>query len=354
MTIMRVPKKQNYLVIDKTFLADKKLSWKAKGLMTYLLSLPDNWRLNVVDLMKRASDRRDSVRAILQELGKAGYIIKEDKRKANGKLDYPDYWVYETPQPVSTRSIKPDDFDEGDDQDELPQTDMPSITSPQTAFPAPVNPSPVNPTLISNKNNKYQENKKAAAVTEVVSESAGASESKKESAAASFANLKFAESDYSIGNELSEPQKQAIHKAVDELMEDGIVVPTQQTFTHQQVAAMVLSRNHFTKAGNEFCRKLNTITSQLRKGTLVLNRVNPIPTPANPEHAALEDELKKLCLNKYSEEQAVTKMATHLKDEPEKLASYADGFKASIADKAVKIEQLRQRLAEFKKTVLGA
>jgi len=344
MTILRVQKSQNYVVMDKAFLANQALSWKAKGLLAYLLSLPDDWRINVKNLIGCAADGRDALQTALNELAKARFIVREATRNAEGRFRY-EYTVFETPQvrekpknpyvePTSSATGFPD---AGNAVTEKPATDFTATG---------------NPHLLSIKNTKYKT--KAAAVTTVVKENASGSEGKKESAAAFLGNLKFAETDYLIGNELSEPQKQAIQNAVDELMQDGIVMPTQQAFTHQQVAAMILSRSHFTKAGNEFCRKLNTITSQLRKGTLVLNRVNPVSTPVNPEHAGLEAELKKLCLAKYSEEQGMQQMAARLKDNPEQLASYTSAFNSSITDKAAKIEKVRMQLSEFKKNLLGA
>jgi len=68
MTILRIRKKEtNFLILDKTCLVQSTLTWGAKGLHTYLMSLPSEWRINVHDLKNRAVNGRDSVRGLLKE-----------------------------------------------------------------------------------------------------------------------------------------------------------------------------------------------------------------------------------------------------------------------------------------------
>ena len=70
-TMIRVIKKENpFVTIDKTCLKDDRLSWKAKGLLCYLLSLPDDWDIYVSELINHAFDGRDSTAAGLRELPK--------------------------------------------------------------------------------------------------------------------------------------------------------------------------------------------------------------------------------------------------------------------------------------------
>jgi len=98
MTIIRIEKdKANpYVMISKEPLQNATLTWKAKGLLSYLLSLPDDWKINITDLQNRAKDGRDSVANTINELIAAGYIIRE-KARATGKFDGYDYVVYEKP-----------------------------------------------------------------------------------------------------------------------------------------------------------------------------------------------------------------------------------------------------------------
>ncbi len=98
-----IVKKRNnpFVVIDKTCLQDKSLSWKAKGLLSYLLSLPDEWQIYVQDLKNRSSDGRDSTRTALLELIEHNYVSRQPQRNINGTFAGYIYNVYELPQPTS-------------------------------------------------------------------------------------------------------------------------------------------------------------------------------------------------------------------------------------------------------------
>lgn len=101
MAIIRVLKDKNnpYLLLNKTCLQDNFLSWKAKGLHSYLMSLPDDWKINLNDLKKRSSCGRDATASALNELIKYGYVKRIARRDNNTKklLGGFDYEVYETP-----------------------------------------------------------------------------------------------------------------------------------------------------------------------------------------------------------------------------------------------------------------
>ena len=113
-TIFKRQKKEiNYTVLDNTFIKDVNLSWKAKGLMTYLLSLPDTWEIHLSELQKHATDGRDSLQKAIKELVEKGYLIKEQTRNEKGVFQANKYIVIENP---ST---------------EKPSTDIPSTENPQ-------------------------------------------------------------------------------------------------------------------------------------------------------------------------------------------------------------------------------
>lgn len=94
--ILRTQKKENYVVLDKGFLNNKDLSWQAKGLLAYMLSLPNDWRFNVTDLKNRSQNGRDATKRIIKELEEQGYIHKEQSRDS-GKFGKVDFVVHETP-----------------------------------------------------------------------------------------------------------------------------------------------------------------------------------------------------------------------------------------------------------------
>ena len=87
--IMRVCKDKDnpYILLNKEFLMNNKLSLKAKGLLTYLLSLPDNWKIYVNELTNNHKDGRDSITSAINELIENNYIVRK-KIIEKGKYNY--------------------------------------------------------------------------------------------------------------------------------------------------------------------------------------------------------------------------------------------------------------------------
>lgn len=140
--IFRVQKTENYVVLDKGFINDCKLSLQAKGLLTVMLALPNDWQFYEVDLIKRSTNGRDAVRAVIKELQAAGYIIKEQGRKDGGKFSRPDFVVHERPVTMSPPS--PDN----------PATDKPATGKPATENPTLLSNNLLSNNLLSNKDTK--------------------------------------------------------------------------------------------------------------------------------------------------------------------------------------------------------
>lgn len=137
MVIFRVQKKENYVVLDKGFLNDSHLSWRAKGLLAYMLSLPNDWLFSISDLAIRSKCGRDTTANIIKELTNAGYIHKEQGRTNLGKFGKMDLLVYETPQsaPFTENQV----------------TENPLTENPLTENPLTENPLTENPSLLINK-----------------------------------------------------------------------------------------------------------------------------------------------------------------------------------------------------------
>lgn len=133
MAIFRVRKKENYVVLDKGFLNDTRLSWKAKGLLSYMLSLPDDWSFCISDLATHSKCSRESTANIIKELSKVGYVHKVQGRTNGGKFRKVELSVFETPQ------VEP--FSEN------PVTVNPVVDKPLTEYPLMEKPS----ILINNK-----------------------------------------------------------------------------------------------------------------------------------------------------------------------------------------------------------
>ncbi|HAU4925756.1 replication protein [Clostridioides difficile] len=134
MGIIRVSKDKDnpYVILNKTCLEDEKLSWQAKGLHTYLISKPDDWKIYIADLKNRSKNGRDSTANILRELIKAGYITRTACRnnETNEMLGGYDYEVYEIPleHPQELKSRKTDSPENGKpDIREIRYTENPSL-----------------------------------------------------------------------------------------------------------------------------------------------------------------------------------------------------------------------------------
>ena len=80
---IKTKKEKNYTVLDNTFIKDERLSWKAKGLMTYLLSLPDDWTIHFSEIEKHSTDGKSALRTAINELKEYGYLKAEQKRENN-------------------------------------------------------------------------------------------------------------------------------------------------------------------------------------------------------------------------------------------------------------------------------
>jgi|GEM_PF-5357894 len=98
MPIHRHEKREKYTKIDNNALCDKRLSWKARGLLSFLLTKKDNWVLILKDLLRQSPDGEDSTRKAINELTKYGYIIKKGQRRnTQNRFTFFDYDIFEFP-----------------------------------------------------------------------------------------------------------------------------------------------------------------------------------------------------------------------------------------------------------------
>lgn len=114
--IVRVSKRDSgYMIVDPYFLSDGRLSWKAKGLLSYLLSKPSNWRVYVSDLVKRSKDGKDAVYSALRELEGSGYVERTRIRdEETQRITGVETVVYERPITI-------------DEPADIPQTEIPDV-----------------------------------------------------------------------------------------------------------------------------------------------------------------------------------------------------------------------------------
>ncbi len=143
--IFKIQKNSNYTAMSNIHLQDKRLSLKAKGLLSLMLSLPaDRWKYSIRGLASICRDGVDSVRDGIRELERAGYVIRFRSRKANGQLGEAIYWIYEEPQKRPQEGDDTDgdggtvtsfDLPPDDNTEEKPASDQPISAIPASAFP---------------------------------------------------------------------------------------------------------------------------------------------------------------------------------------------------------------------------
>ena len=97
-TIFRTNKRtNNFTQIDRRCLDDIRLSWKAKGLLSYMLSMADGWVFYETELVKHSTNGISSLRTAVKELIKNGYMVKNRKRNEKGRFTTTEIIVYELP-----------------------------------------------------------------------------------------------------------------------------------------------------------------------------------------------------------------------------------------------------------------
>lgn len=106
-----------FVSLDKTVLHDSRLSLQAKGLHSYMMSMPDDWVFYETELQRHFTNGRDSIRKTMRELQTFGYLVKRQSKNPDGTFGMAEMWLYETPQPtVDWKSVdgKPADGESAD------------------------------------------------------------------------------------------------------------------------------------------------------------------------------------------------------------------------------------------------
>ena len=107
MAVFRIEKTRDYTVMSNHHLRDMSLSLKAKGLLSLMLSLPENWDYTMKGLARICKDGIDSISGGIRELEEHGYLIRERVRGANGQLGSIEYTILEQPKEPTPALEKP-------------------------------------------------------------------------------------------------------------------------------------------------------------------------------------------------------------------------------------------------------
>lgn len=175
-TIMRVKKDKNnpYIMLNKEFVNDTSLSFKAKGILLYLLSKPDNWRIMVCDLINSSIDGETAVRNGIKELISAGYIEKKITRSDKGRFEKFEYIIYETKQTIENSDVEPivENQEMDTSNDGIPFVENPIVDKSNLGNHVLINNELINNDLLNNENNnnKFGENKNNVVVDKKLKE----------------------------------------------------------------------------------------------------------------------------------------------------------------------------------------
>ena len=145
MAVFRVEKNRGYTVMSNHHLRNAELSLKAKGLLSMMLSLPEEWNYTTRGLAAICKEGTDCIGSALKELEKTGYIVRNRIRDNKGKIVDVEYVIYETPR-------KPDP---ACPHEESPDTDCPDTENPDMDNPGLENQPQLNKDISSN----YQQKK---------------------------------------------------------------------------------------------------------------------------------------------------------------------------------------------------
>lgn len=100
--ITRQKRKDNFTVVNNEILQNPGLSWAAKGMLVYLLHLPDEWQINIADLSNRSKNGRDGTASVIKELMNSGYVTRQRSLTESKKFAGYDYTVNDEPVNVKT------------------------------------------------------------------------------------------------------------------------------------------------------------------------------------------------------------------------------------------------------------
>ena len=103
MAVFRIERTLDYTVMSNHHLKDTALSLKAKGLLSMMLSLPDEWNYTTRGLAAICKEGVDAIGGALRELEKAGYIVRRQLRGPGGRISDTEYTIYEKPAELNTK-----------------------------------------------------------------------------------------------------------------------------------------------------------------------------------------------------------------------------------------------------------
>ena len=152
MAVFRVEKTRDFTVMSNHHLRNPRLSLKAKGLMSLMLSLPEDWDYTTKGLAYICKDGIDAISTTLRELEDQGYLTRERQRMSNGRLGTVEYTIHEQPQEPIAKPISP--------KRENPRQVNPVQVFPDKVFPEQDFPEQENPVQLNKDRRRTERSNK--------------------------------------------------------------------------------------------------------------------------------------------------------------------------------------------------
>ena len=209
MAVFRVEKTKGYTVMSNHHLRNKNLSLKAKGLLSQMLSLPEDWDYTLAGLSYINKESIDAIRTAIWELERAGYVKRHQGRDRKGKMTAIEYTIYEQPQLPAL---------------EKPMSENPTSGKPVLENPTPVKPTAENPTQLIKEEPITDLLNKEESITDSLpfqSLTSSPGRERKESTAAfqAYESVIKANIDYDILVQASPDEKERLDEIVDLILE---------------------------------------------------------------------------------------------------------------------------------------
>ncbi len=144
MAVFRIERTRDYTVMSNHHLKDTALSLKAKGLLSMMLSLPDEWNYTTRGLAAICKEGVDAIGGALRELEKAGYIVRRQLRGPGGRISDTEYTIYEKPRPAAEEPPEEPGPDTPPPDTDAPDTENPYLVEPDMGEPSTEKPAELN------------------------------------------------------------------------------------------------------------------------------------------------------------------------------------------------------------------
>lgn len=249
--IRRARHQKGFVTTSNCIAQSSTLSLRAKGLFIYLMSLPDNFEIQVQFLIKNSKEGKDVIYKTLNELKCAGLLDRQERREKNGRIASPDYIIYDEVQPDLVEKYRESPADKEQTRTVVPEEEIRAPTFSDAVEPPHKN---------KYSKNKYYKQKQAAAIASAEQAHGEGKASVPHTAAAFPEKL--------IGETLTTSQQACVEQvanAYSAQYQEQLGGKTAEALFHE-LCHDLENANAWRNCGNDFEKKLNTLKKAIRQG----------------------------------------------------------------------------------------